>query len=59
MIAEGTLEFSRLDGRRTDAGTFESLLRPQNLVAEQAQLPAPATGRYSSAPAWVRPIPEK
>jgi glucose-1-phosphate thymidylyltransferase len=32
-IKEGTMEFSRLDGWWTDAGTFESLLRAANLVA--------------------------
>jgi len=33
-IAEGTMSFSYLDGWWTDAGTFESLLRAANLVAE-------------------------
>ncbi len=33
FIAEGTLTFAMLDGWWTDAGTFESLLRAQNLVA--------------------------
>jgi len=32
-IAEGSLTFAMLDGWWTDAGTFESLLRAQNLVA--------------------------
>jgi len=32
-IREGTMTFSHLDGWRTDAGTFESLLRAANLVA--------------------------
>ena len=32
-IREGTMEFSRLDGWWTDAGTFDSLLRAANLVA--------------------------
>jgi glucose-1-phosphate thymidylyltransferase len=32
-IAEGRLTFAMLDGWWTDAGTFESLLRAQNLVA--------------------------
>lgn len=35
-IAEGTLEYSRLEGWWTDAGTFASLLRAQNLVAQRA-----------------------
>lgn len=33
-IAEGTMSFSYLEGWWTDAGTFESLLRAANLVAE-------------------------
>jgi glucose-1-phosphate thymidylyltransferase len=33
-IAEGTMTFAHLDGWWTDAGTFESLLRANNLVAE-------------------------
>ena len=33
-IAEGGMEFSYLDGWWTDAGTFDSLLRACNLVAE-------------------------
>jgi glucose-1-phosphate thymidylyltransferase len=36
-IAEGTMTFSFLDGWWTDAGTFESLLRAANLVAETVQ----------------------
>ncbi len=34
-IEEGALEFSFLEGWWTDAGTFDSLLRAANLVAEQ------------------------
>ena len=34
-IAEGTMEFSYLDGWWTDAGTFDSLLRAANLVADK------------------------
>lgn len=34
-IAEGTMEFSYLDGWWTDAGTFDSLLRATNLVADK------------------------
>lgn len=34
-IREGSLSFSYLDGWWTDAGTFESLLRAQNLVASK------------------------
>jgi len=33
-IAEGTMSFSYLEGWWTDAGTFDSLLRAANLVAE-------------------------
>jgi glucose-1-phosphate thymidylyltransferase len=33
-VQEGTLTFETLDGWWTDAGTFESLLRANNLVAE-------------------------
>ncbi len=33
-VAEGTLTYEILDGWWTDAGTFESLLRANNLVAE-------------------------
>jgi len=35
-IREGTMSFSRLDGWWTDAGTFESLLRAANLVANSS-----------------------
>ena len=33
-IQEGSMTFSFLDGWWTDAGTFESLLRATNLVAQ-------------------------
>jgi glucose-1-phosphate thymidylyltransferase len=39
-IAEGTMTFSYLEGWWTDAGTFESLLRAGNLVANSRQQPA-------------------
>ena len=35
-IREGTMSFSYLDGWWTDAGTFDSLLRATNLVAQSA-----------------------
>jgi glucose-1-phosphate thymidylyltransferase len=35
-IQEGTMSFSMLEGWWTDAGTFESLLRAGNLVAQSA-----------------------
>ncbi len=38
-IAEGTMEFNYLDGWWTDAGTFESLLRAGNLVANTLHRP--------------------
>jgi glucose-1-phosphate thymidylyltransferase len=38
-IREGTMAFSFLDGWWTDAGTFESLLRAANLVANTQQRP--------------------
>ncbi len=36
-IGEGSMSFSYLDGWWTDAGTFDSLLRAGNLVAQTAQ----------------------
>ena len=41
-LAEGTLTFSFLDGWWTDAGTFESLRRATNLVAEFGANKVPA-----------------
>ena len=41
-IAEGTMTFSYLDGWWTDAGTFDSLLRATNLVAQSAAKVVPA-----------------
>jgi glucose-1-phosphate thymidylyltransferase len=35
-IGEGSMSFSFLDGWWTDAGTFDSLLRAANLVAQMA-----------------------
>ncbi len=43
-IGEGTMTFSYLDGWWTDAGTFESLLRAANLVAQGAVKPAADAG---------------
>jgi len=40
-IQEGTMAFSFLDGWWTDAGTFESLLRATNLVAQTRGATAP------------------
>jgi len=39
FIREGTMTFSYLEGWWTDAGTFESLLRAANLVAQSAPRP--------------------
>jgi glucose-1-phosphate thymidylyltransferase len=41
-IREGTMSFSYLDGWWTDAGTFDSLLRATNLVAQSAAKTVPA-----------------
>jgi glucose-1-phosphate thymidylyltransferase len=42
-IGEGTMTFSYLEGWWTDAGTFESLLRAANLVAQSKQEGSEAT----------------
>jgi len=42
-IREGTMTFSYLDGWWTDAGTFESLLRASNLVADSQRAQEAAT----------------
>ena len=48
-IREGTMAFSYLDGWWTDAGTFESLLRAANLVADsQKPTAAPVTSNSHS-----------
>jgi glucose-1-phosphate thymidylyltransferase len=39
-IGEGSMTFSFLDGWWTDAGTFDSLLRATNLVANSVKRPA-------------------
>jgi len=43
-IREGTMAFSYLDGWWTDAGTFDSLLRAANLVADKAHAHSEAAG---------------
>lgn len=43
-IGEGTMSFSYLSGWWTDAGTFESLLRAANLVAQSAARKQEAAG---------------
>jgi len=55
-IREGTMSFSVLDGWWTDAGTFESLLRASNLVAQSVnkkKMEPPAVGA-SAAEGTVR-----
>ena len=47
-IREGTMTFSYLDGWWTDAGTFESLLRAGNLVANSAGVHAGAVEEVGS-----------
>ncbi len=49
-IREGTMTFSFLDGWWTDAGTFESLLRAANLVAETARNQPQAAESATNAP---------
>jgi glucose-1-phosphate thymidylyltransferase len=44
-IRNSKLEFDILEGWWTDAGTFDSLLRASNLVAQKAQRSAAATGK--------------
>ena len=44
-IREGTMTFSFLDGWWTDAGTFDSLLRAANLVAQSAAAKPPTGSR--------------
>jgi glucose-1-phosphate thymidylyltransferase len=44
-IRKGNLEYDILDGWWTDAGTFESLLRASNLVAQKAQRQAGAVDK--------------
>lgn len=50
-LAEGTLEYSVLEGWWTDAGTFVSLRRATNLVAETGanKLPVPGTRSASQS----------
>lgn len=47
-ISEGTMTFSYLSGWWTDAGTFESLLRAANLVAQSAALKQAAAGAVTA-----------
>jgi glucose-1-phosphate thymidylyltransferase len=48
-IREGTMTFSFLDGWWTDAGTFDSLLRAANLVAQSAAKEPVAAGPVAAA----------
>ncbi|MGB9606284.1 MAG: sugar phosphate nucleotidyltransferase [Bryobacteraceae bacterium] len=49
-IAEGTMTFSFLEGWWTDAGTFDSLLRAANLVAEQRRRQKEEAARLEAVP---------
>src|SRR5216684_4743728 len=55
-IEEGTLTYEKLDGWWTDAGTFESLLRANNLVAETSanKMSAQQTAEPIMRPELVR-----
>jgi glucose-1-phosphate thymidylyltransferase len=54
-IREGTMTFSHLEGWWTDAGTFDSLLRAANLVAQSAvKKTAPAVELAASVEGAVR-----
>ena len=53
-IDEGTLTFEMLDGWWTDAGTFESLLRANNLVAQSGTNQAAVPIGMHSEPALER-----
>jgi len=48
-IGEETMTFSVLDGWWTDAGTFESLLRAANLVAQSAAVPVASPADVAKA----------
>ena len=48
-IKEGNMTFSYLDGWWTDAGTFESLLRAANLVAQSAAVPVASPADVAKA----------
>ena len=50
-VREGNMTFSFLEGWWTDAGTFDSLLRATNLVAQSCcRKPAPGERKYSPQP---------
>jgi glucose-1-phosphate thymidylyltransferase len=49
-IRESSMTFSFLDGWWTDAGTFDSLLRAANLVAQSAGARKPAAASMASQP---------
>ena len=48
-VEEGKLTYEMLDGWWTDAGTFESLLRANNLVAETGANKMPPAGQVRTA----------
>jgi glucose-1-phosphate thymidylyltransferase len=49
FVEEGTLTYEVLDGWWTDAGTFDSLLRANNLVAETGANKMPSPGKVRVA----------
>ncbi len=55
-VQEGKLTYEILEGWWTDAGTFESLLHANNLVAQTGANKMPATGRaFTVSPSSVTP----
>ena len=58
-IGEGTMTFSYLEGWWTDAGTFDSLLRATNLVAQSATRKQSESDAVEGAGAVLMVTPEK
>ncbi len=56
-IAEGTLTYEILEGWWTDAGTFESLLRANNLVAQTGANKLAPGGAPRPEPSLQRGLP--
>ena len=53
-LQEGSLTYSVLEGWWTDAGTFDSLRRATNLVAETGANKLTATAARNGAAGWER-----
>ena len=53
-IREGTMTFSHLEGWWTDAGTFDSLMRAANLVAQSSARKSAAADRVSESEGVAR-----